>query len=198
MLREWYEEGMQKNPRDPILSLLENLEIHPRHQAHDLRARDLAMDFARTQLHVTQRVNLQGHFTGSAFIVDPARTRFLLLWHRKLDKWVQPGGHADGDPDLLAVARREAFEESGAQTSVVMPGIFDLDIHTIPASLKVSAHLHYDARFLLEADPDAPLKPSVRECRDVAWMNLAEAEARGIVIEASVLRMIDKAQLIPA
>lgn len=181
--------------REQILSLLETLEIHPHHQAHDRQARDLARDFASTQIHILDRVNLQGHFTGSAFVVDPARTRFLLLWHRKLDKWVQPGGHADGDPDLLAVARREALEETGIDATAVSPGIFDLDIHTIPASPKVPAHLHYDARFLLEADPATALEPNARECREVAWMNLPEAEARGIEIEASVRRMVEKAFL---
>lgn len=185
--------SFSERARKQIISLLETLEVHPSHRAHDRRARDLAMDFARTQIHILDRVNLQGHFTGSAFIVDPARTRFVLLWHRKLDKWVQPGGHADGDPDLLAVARREAFEETGLETRAVFLGVFDLDIHTIPASPHVPAHLHYDMRFLLEADPAAPLAPNARECRDVAWMNLAEAEARGIEVEASVRRMVEKA-----
>lgn len=176
--------------RAQILSLLDTLEIRG---AHDRQAYDLATDFARTQIHILDRVNRQGHFTGSAFVVDPARSRFLLLWHRKLDKWVQPGGHADGDADLLAVAQREVREETGLVTTPVSSAVFDLDIHTIPASPKVPAHLHYDARFLLEADPAQDLEPNAEECREVAWMNLAEARRRGIEIEESVLRMIGRA-----
>ena len=95
-----------------------------------------------------------GHLTGSAWIVDVTRTRTLLTHHRKLDKWLQLGGHADGESDLLAAALREAREESGlTRLRAVSPEIFDVDRHWIPPRKTDPGHYHYDLRFLFEADP---------------------------------------------
>jgi 8-oxo-dGTP pyrophosphatase MutT (NUDIX family) len=94
--------------------------------------------------------------TGSAWIVDPARSRVLLVHHRKLGRWLQPGGHADGDPDLARVATREAREETGlAGLRLVGAGVFDVDVHEIPAQPDAPAHLHYDVRFLMENNSTA-------------------------------------------
>ena len=92
---------------------------------------------------------LSGHLTGSAWIVDASRTRTLLTHHRKLDKWLQPGGHADGQADPLGVALREAEEECGVAVRPVSTAIFDVDRHLIPARGDVPAHYHYDLRFML-------------------------------------------------
>src|SRR5437773_8684321 len=99
-----------------------------------------------------------GHITGSAWIVDRDRTHALLTRHRKLNKWLQLGGHADGDPDILRVALREAREESNLDAiRPVSEAIFDVDIHLIPERAGEPEHLHYDVRFLLEADRGSPL-----------------------------------------
>jgi 8-oxo-dGTP pyrophosphatase MutT (NUDIX family) len=131
-----------------------------------------------------------GHLTGSAWVVSPDRTRTLLTHHLKLDKWLQLGGHADGDGDLLAVALREAREESGlAQVRAVEEAIFDLDRHWIPARKADPAHYHYDLRFLIEADPREPLAIS-SESNDLAWVELERVTA--LNPEESMARMVRK------
>jgi 8-oxo-dGTP pyrophosphatase MutT (NUDIX family) len=131
-----------------------------------------------------------GHLTGSAWIVSPHRTRTLLTHHHKLDKWLQLGGHADGEEDLLGVALREAREESGlAYVRAVSPALFDVDRHWIPARKTDPGHYHYDLRFLLEADPAAPLIIS-SESKDLAWVDLARVTS--LNPEESMARMVRK------
>lgn len=132
-----------------------------------------------------RRDRLEGHLTASGWTVDPERGRTLLIHHRKLGKWLQPGGHADGDPNLPEVARKEALEETGLDTSLLLGGrIFDLDIHPIPAGKGVPAHEHFDVRFLLEANGDPAAN---HESHEVRWIDLEEIES--LTEEASILRM---------
>jgi len=136
------------------------------------------------------RSQLSGHLTGSAWIVDPARTRTLLTHHRKLDKWLQLGGHADGDSDLRAVALREAREESGlTRLRLVADEPFDVDRHLIPERKSVPAHFHYDLRFVIEADPAEPLAIS-DESHDLAWVELGRVTQ--LNSEESMERMVRK------
>jgi len=136
------------------------------------------------------RTCLLGHLTGSAWIVSPQRDRTLLVHHRKLDRWLQPGGHADGDPDLSAVALREAREETGLDFPRLMsPELFDFDRHWIPARGAEPGHWHYDFRFLIEADPKAGLLLS-DESNELRWFPLKEIEA--VARGGSLLRMAEK------
>jgi 8-oxo-dGTP pyrophosphatase MutT (NUDIX family) len=138
------------------------------------------------------RTCLQGHLTGSAWIVSPDRRQTLLTHHRKLGKWLQLGGHADGDPDLLAVALREAKEESGlARVSPVSTEIFDVDRHWIPARASEPAHWHHDLRFMIEADPSEPLTLS-GESKALSWIEVAGVSA--LNPEESMARMVRKTQ----
>lgn len=99
------------------------------------------------------RDHLPGHITGSAWIVNENRTKTLLIQHAKLKRWLQPGGHADGERDVLNVARREAEEETGLKKiTPLRETIFDLDIHLIPDRKDFPQHWHYDVRFLFEAN----------------------------------------------
>ncbi len=98
-----------------------------------------------------ERTRRDGHFTGSAWLVSADGERVLLTHHRKLGRWLQLGGHADGDPDLAAVALREAEEESGLAGLRLEPGIFDLDRHRIPARGEEPEHWHYDVRYVIRA-----------------------------------------------
>lgn len=131
-----------------------------------------------------------GHLTGSAWIVDPTRTRTLLTHHFKLEKWLQLGGHADGEPDLLAVALREAREESGlTRLRVVSTEVFDVDRHSIPARKADPEHFHYDLRFLIEADPAEPLVVS-SESKELAWIEISRVTE--LNAEESMARMVRK------
>jgi 8-oxo-dGTP pyrophosphatase MutT (NUDIX family) len=137
-----------------------------------------------------QRSHLPGHFTGSAFIVDPKHTHTLLVHHAKLNRWLQPGGHADGETDVANVARREANEETGVlRLTLVVDEIYDLDIHPIPARKDFSAHDHYDIRFLFQASPEDPITVS-EESHDVRWIRLSELERYND--EPSLLRLRHK------
>ena len=128
-----------------------------------------------------------GHFTGSAWTVNQSFTCTVLVLHRKLGKWVQPGGHADGERNLYHVARRELEEETGIMAS---PGqgvdIFDIDIHFIPAAGEEPPHHHYDIRFLFPVPEALHLRVS-EESKDVRWISFDELEQ--YTIEESVLRM---------
>ncbi|MEZ5598204.1 MAG: NUDIX hydrolase [Pseudomonadales bacterium] len=109
-----------------------------------------------------------GHVTGSAWVMHPYRDEVLLTHHRKLDIWVQLGGHSDGDPDTCAVAAREAREESGLDVAPLGTSVFDLDIHEIPARKGDPAHWHYDVRFAFRAlTEEFVVSP---ESKDLAWV----------------------------
>lgn len=120
------------------------------------------------------RALMHGHVTGSAWVINPARTHALMLHHRKLDRWFQPGGHADGDHDILQVVLKEVSEESGIaleQIRLLSDDIFDVDVHTIYPSQHDSRHEHFDIRFLLEID-DRIVIPGNSESHQVAWIPL--------------------------
>ena len=137
------------------------------------------------------RNNYNGHFTGSAWIISPDKSNILMTHHKKLGKWIQLGGHADGESDLLKVALREATEESGIQQiKVLSEEIFDLDIHGIPQNNSELGHLHYDVRFLIEADPTGEAVIISDESHDVTWIPLADVVK--LNPEVSIQRMIKK------
>ena len=129
-----------------------------------------------------------GHITGSAWIVDRTGERVLLTHHRKLGLWLQLGGHCDGDPDTLAVALREAREESGLAVRALGGSIFDLDVHPIPARGLEPTHHHFDVRFLVQAEHDRFTVSE--ESHALAWV---PADGLGALTDdESVLRMARK------
>lgn len=136
-----------------------------------------------------ERTHLPGHITGSTWITNKNKDQVLLVHHAKLNKWVQPGGHADGDENVLQVALREAEEETGLRNFKITETIFDIDIHTIPARKDFPEHQHYDIRYLLEADRSELIVVS-EESHDVKWIPLNKLE--DFTMERSVLRMKEK------
>ena len=153
--------------RQPILNLLTNYAgSDDAEQAMVSRT----TEFIQAHPDCFDRQLLTGHVTGSAWIVNEAFTHVLLIHHFKLDRWLQPGGHCDGDGDILNVALKEAGEETGLVVKAKNKDIFDIDIHQIPQRKDVPAHLHYDIRFLFTADMDQPLIINQRETRDIKWV----------------------------
>jgi len=129
-----------------------------------------------------------GQFTASSWLINSTQRQFLLMHHRKLDRWLQPGGHCDGNLDVLAVAIKEAQEETGMQDIVVVnENIFDLDIHFIPKRKSEHTHLHFDVRFLLKSQNDH-LDPN-HESFDVRWFSKNEDQ---FIDTVGMRRMYDK------
>ena len=161
----------------------------PDHEAN--RARVLA--FADAHPDALVRRCVEGHLTGSAMVVDPATRRVVLLLHRKLGRWLQPGGHADGDANLPAVALREASEETGiAGLRVVTPAV-DVDVHEVGPP---PFHLHLDVRYLVVAPPKAELAPN-DESLDMRWVAPGEMAAYGadpgtVRLATAALRALDE------
>lgn len=144
------------------------------------------------------RTCLPGHVTASAWIIAHDRRRFLLTHHAKLDRWLQLGGHVDGDSDLARSALREAREESRMDRFETFsrdgrPVAIDLDVHPIPARGAESAHEHHDFRFLLVAAPGQEPRASA-ESREVRWFEPHELES--VTREESVLRLARKAKIL--
>ena len=139
------------------------------------------------------RERVAGHFTASSWLVDRAGTRVLLTHHRKLQRWLQLGGDADGDRDLPQVALREAQEESGLDGLRVERELFDIDRHWIPERDDVPGHWHYDARYVVHAGVDEDYIVG-DESLDLAWRAIA-----GILedpgADASLRRMAQKWRL---
>jgi 8-oxo-dGTP pyrophosphatase MutT (NUDIX family) len=130
-----------------------------------------------------------GHVTGSAWLVNESKQAVLLTHHKKLGRWLQVGGHSDGEGDTLQVAVREAREESGLVVEVLDRAIFDVDIHKIPARKSDPAHYHFDLRFALVAAGGEAFQVS-EESHALAWAPIDDL--RAYTQEESVLRMARK------
>lgn len=142
-----------------------------------------------TSQHCYQRTFLPGHLTGSAWILDHQAESVVLLHHKKLDRWLQPGGHADGDTDIARVALREAIEETGLTVRIWRKEPWDIDIHPIPARGEMPGHDHYDVRYLMIADSNqTPIVSS--ESVDVKWVSLHELNR--FTNNRSIIRMAEK------
>ncbi len=134
------------------------------------------------------------HVTGSAVIARPSGEAFLFVYHRRLDRWLQPGGHVEpGDSSVFETARREALEETGvtALEAPIGPRVLDVDVHPIPGSADRPAHVHFDLRHLLTTTQDR-LSIQSAEVRRAAWFTFEEALAAGV--DASLARALRKAR----
>ncbi len=176
-------------------SFLAALAMHQPFDQNEAKYRDEIVRFVSScQRNWWTRTNTAGHVTGSAWILNSARTHALLLHHVKLGLWVQPGGHLDdSDASPATGAMREALEETGiAGLTFASDALFDLDIHSIPAraggDFVEPAHLHYDARYLIIA-PDAEIQISA-ESFDAKWIALDVLAQPSQ--ERSIARMAEK------
>ena len=140
----------------------------------------------------------EGAGTGAALVVDESFEHTLLTHHTKLDRWFQFGGHSDGENNTFNVALREAHEESGlAKLSFDYryPGIFDLDVHPIPANEKLEAHDHYDVRMLLVANKSEEYTVNY-ESKDLKWVPLNNVSEYNK--QYAFLRLVKKVQNLKA
>lgn len=175
--------------RAPLCKALQKYaESHPEQKI----TADRMLDFVRSTPHCFERSHEAGHMTGSAWLLNPTGDKALLTLHHNLQRWMQTGGHADGDPDTLRVALKEAEEESGITGIVpITEEIFDIDIHLIPArpAKGEPAHYHYDVRYLLRA-PHEQYAIS-HESDDLAWWSAEDFGTRAAELDTSVLRMAE-------
>jgi 8-oxo-dGTP pyrophosphatase MutT (NUDIX family) len=165
------------------MSLRESLARHV--AADDAEAADLDQIRAFVDAHADpfDRRIAKGHLTGSAIVVSADGSQVLLLHHRKLDRWLQPGGHADpGETTGEEVALREALEETslaGLLLHPTAPRPLDVDVHDIPARGSEPAHQHLDLRYLVTAPAGARFTRSAEETRDMRWVGWDDAAALG-------------------
>lgn len=170
--------------------LIDQLQSYLPHHPDENSTIEHFLEFVKGEEECFERSTKAGHITGSAWIASPDGKQVLLTHHRKLDRWLQLGGHADGDPNVPGVALREAQEESGIEAfEQVTPDIFDLDIHPIPARKNEPEHLHYDVRYLLRATGSTDYIVS-DESHDLRWVALDDVSS--LTTEDSMLRMVAK------
>lgn len=118
--------------------------------------------------------HLRGHITGSSWIVNQNRDKALFTLHKKLNRWLQLGGHVDEGESVLEGATREAFEESGlTNIKLISSDIYDIDIHLIPKNPKHDSHYHFDIRYMYEGDDSEELNIS-HESSDLKWLEVAK------------------------
>ena len=152
--------------------------------------RDRVLDFFLDHPDAAERTCQAGHLTGSALVVDAAGERTILMLHRKLGRWFQPGGHADGDANLAAVALKEATEETGIDgLRVALPAI-DVDVHRVEPPGE-AAHLHLDVRYLVVA-PSGALEHANDESLALRWLTEADLDQLEPPVDASTRRLVHR------
>jgi len=178
--------------------LLKSLERYRERHPEEIEMVDRVRALVAENERCFHRDSFPGHITSSAWIVSRESGAVLLTHRRKLGRWLQLGGHTDGEADVLASALREAEEESGLSGFVPLPGagepeIFDVDVHEIPAHGGEPAHAHHDIRFLLEVSHRQAIEHQTAESKEVRWVPAERIEA--FLEEESLLRMARKAAL---
>lgn len=162
------------------MKIVEEIKKYRPCNAQEQRDQALILDFLEKNGDAFLRSNLLAHMTASSWIVNPERTKTLMVYHNLYDSWSWTGGHADGETDLLSVALREAREETGiAHVRPVSPEIFSLEVLTVDGHEKrgayVPSHLHMNVTYLLEAEESDTLHICREENSGVAWFSLEEA-----------------------
>lgn len=176
--------------RSEVLELLGAYRPFPGKETADLAA---TMLFVAEHEDFAQRSHLAGHVTCSAWVLSPSGQEALLIHHRKIDKWLQPGGHVEeADQNILMAARREVAEETGLTAlQPLLDGLFDVDVHMIPATAHQPAHLHYDLRVLFRLSVWEPLRIDPHESKAIRWTTLHDI-ADDPSLEMSLRRMAQK------
>lgn len=186
LTKEYWGRRLRGGPAARLLRELK--DYRPRHPGEEETVDRIAA-FVSTHADAFSRSCLEGHVTGSAFVVDAGLERSLFVHHAKLGRWLQPGGHCEAFETAYEAAAREALEETGIAPRAFPDGaIFDLDVHEIPARSDAPAHFHYDIRYLFSAEAGG--ERASEESRAVEWLSFDEALSRNA--EASIRRPLAK------
>lgn len=182
------------------LSLREQIEKYVPFDEVEEKNKEYLLKWIDSFDDVLTRENEFGHFAASAFVVNKEKTKMLVVYHNIYDAWIFPGGHADGEEDLLSVAIREVEEETNLKTKVLDKSIFAISASPIVGHVKrgkyVPAHTHLDVVYLLEASENEELAFRIDESKGVKWITFEEAVGEDIVdfIRPVHRRMIEKLQ----
>ena len=180
--------------RQELRELLDRLQPQDRlEQTHKARIQGLVCD----ALDPFDRAHYApGHVTASAFVVDRARAKVLLILHGKLERWLQPGGHIEPeDRSVVAAAQREVLEETGLTVAADGCELLDVDVHQIPARKDQPAHEHFDVRFVFERTRgEARAGSDARHVRWVPIRKLLDCTEPELPSDESVLRALRKLQ----
>lgn len=178
------------------MGLLERLRQHRPEDAAESADLQRIVEFVSAHDDPFDRHLAHAHLTASAFVLSPDGARVLLLHHRKLGRWLQPGGHAEaGEESGEAVALREAEEETGIPSLRLHPEAprpLDVDVHSIPARGSEGAHFHLDLRYLVTADAGAALVRLAEESNALRWFGWEELA--GVGLDAGLRRGLAKAR----
>ena len=162
------------------MSLKIDLENFVPYDEQEERDKEQMLKFINDYDDVLTRENILGHFSASAFVVNKERTKMVVVYHIINDGWMYPGGHADGEEDLLSVAVREVEEETGLKAKVLDNKIYSIQSAPVKGHIKhgkyVSAHLHLDVLYIMEADDTIPLVYKEDESKGVKWITFDEAD----------------------
>lgn len=180
-----------------ILLFLKNYEAEDQKEAEDVK---MIISLISQHENIFQRSCLEAHITASALVVNQKNKKILLHNHKKLNKWLQFGGHADGEEDLSIVTMKEAQEETGLSdlsfiySNQGKPTPIDIDVQVIPKIENIEKHLHLDFRFLIETSEVEVPKPPTEESQQLSFFSFEEIEAIKDKLDSSLLRLIKKAE----
>ena len=162
------------------MNLKQKIENYVPFNEQEEKDKEQFLKFIDTFDDVLTRDNILGHFSASAFVVNKERNKMVVVYHIINDGWIYPGGHADGEDNLLSVAVREVEEETGLKVKVLDKNIYSIQSAPVKGHIKrekyVSAHLHLDVVYIMEADDKLPLIYKEDESKGVKWISFDEAD----------------------
>lgn len=162
------------------MNLRQEIENYIPFNEQEKKDKEQFLRFIDTFDDVLTRDNIFGHFSASAFLVNKKRNKMVVVYHIINDGWIYPGGHADGDDNLLSVAVREVEEETGLKAKILDENIYAIQSAPVKGHIKsgkyVSSHIHFDVLYLMEDDDRIPLKYKENESKGVKWISFEEAD----------------------